>query len=95
MGRTHVGTSENSLLKDFSSLSSDRYSLGMVGDNGDPALPPIGKGSRLLVRLELLGSNQTNGHRRYFFRSLAFTMHRKKTNPGIYLESFGDFYFHV
>jgi hypothetical protein len=33
MGRTHVDASENSLLKDFSSLGSDWYSLGIVGNN--------------------------------------------------------------
>ena len=42
MGRTHVDSSENSLLKDFSSLGSDWYSLGMVGNNVFRAQDQIG-----------------------------------------------------
>lgn len=42
MGRTHVDSSENSLLKDFSSLGSDWYSLGLVGNNVFRAKDQIG-----------------------------------------------------
>ena len=33
VGRTNVESSDNSLLSDFSSLSSDWYSLGIIGNN--------------------------------------------------------------
>jgi hypothetical protein len=42
MGRTHVDASENSLLKDFSSLGSDWYSLGIVGNNVFRAADQVG-----------------------------------------------------
>jgi hypothetical protein len=76
MGRTHVDASENSLLKDFSSLSSDWYSLGMVGNNVFRAQDQVGFAMSQPLKIRSGGVDYSIPNSRKFNGDIGFDRER-------------------
>jgi hypothetical protein len=76
MGRTHVDASENSLLKDFSSLSSDWYSLGIVGNNVFRATDQVGFAMSQPLKIRSGGVDYSIPNSRKFNGDIGFDRER-------------------